>query len=44
MGSNQAKIDDQVYQSIAKYTELKHEDIIAWQENSFANVIQVQQR
>lgn len=32
MGSNQVKIDDHVYQSIAKYTSLKQEDILAWQQ------------
>jgi len=32
MGSNQTKIDDNVYESIAKYTELKREDILVWQE------------
>ena len=32
MGSNQTKLDDYVYDSIAKYTELKREDILAWQE------------
>jgi Ca2+-binding EF-hand superfamily protein len=33
MGANQTKLDDNVYESIAKYTQLKHDDIIAWQEN-----------
>ncbi len=32
MGTNQTKIDDNVYESIAKYTQLKREDILAWQE------------
>ena len=32
MGSNQTKIDANVYESIAKYTELKREDILAWQD------------
>ena len=32
MGSNQTKIDPNVYESIAKYTQLKREDILAWQE------------
>jgi Ca2+-binding EF-hand superfamily protein len=32
MGSNQGKIDDQVYEAIAKFTELKRDDILAWQE------------
>ena len=31
MGSNQSKIDDHVYQSIAKYTQLTREDILAWE-------------
>ena len=31
MGSNQAKIDDQAHESIAKYTSLKREEILAWQ-------------
>jgi Ca2+-binding EF-hand superfamily protein len=32
MGSTQDKIDDKVYNSIAKYTELTKDDILAWQE------------
>jgi len=32
MGSTQGKIDDKVYQSIAKYTTLTRDDITAWQE------------
>lgn len=32
MGPNQGKIDDDVYTSIGKYTELKKEDIQSWQE------------
>lgn len=32
MGANQGKIDYDVYGSIAKYTELKKEDILAWQD------------
>jgi len=31
MGSTQAKLDDNVYESIAKYTELTRNDITAWQ-------------
>jgi Ca2+-binding EF-hand superfamily protein len=32
MGPNQGKIDDSVYESIAKYTQLKRDDILAWQQ------------
>ncbi|CAF3761253.1 unnamed protein product [Rotaria sp. Silwood1] len=32
MGSTRSKLDDNVYESIAKYTELKRDDIIAWEE------------
>ncbi|CAF0879908.1 unnamed protein product [Rotaria sordida] len=32
MGSNQVKIDDYVYESIAKCTQLKSDDINLWQE------------
>jgi Ca2+-binding EF-hand superfamily protein len=35
MGSNSSQIDAHVYQSIAKYTTLTHEDIQAWQEYFF---------
>jgi len=32
MGSNNAKIENHVYESIGKYTQLKRDDILAWQE------------
>lgn len=32
MGANQTKIDTNVYESIATFTQLKREDLLAWQE------------
>ena len=32
MGSSQAKIDDYVYAVIGKHTQLKRDDILAWQQ------------
>ncbi|CAF3454112.1 unnamed protein product [Rotaria sp. Silwood2] len=32
MGSTRSKLDDNVYESIAKYTELRRDDIMAWEE------------
>ena len=32
MGSDQTKIDDEIYESIAKYSELKPHDILAWKD------------
>ena len=32
MGANTGKVDDNIYESIAKYTQLKRDDILAWQE------------
>jgi hypothetical protein len=32
MGADQGKLDDNVYESIAKFTELKRDDIRVWQE------------
>jgi len=32
MGSTQTKLEDNAYKSIAKYTELTHDDIDAWHE------------
>lgn len=32
MGSNQAKVDDYVYSVIGKHTQLKRDDILAWQQ------------
>src|SRR5689334_3802983 len=37
MGTNQGKIDDNVYKSIAKYTQLKRDDILQWQERFIQN-------
>ncbi len=37
MGSTQGKLDDNVYASIAKYTELTRNDISAWQERFIAH-------
>lgn len=35
MGSTQSDLDDNVYESIAKYTELRRDDIKAWEERFF---------
>jgi Ca2+-binding EF-hand superfamily protein len=32
MGSTASTVDDKVYASIAKYTELTRDDIVAWEE------------
>ena len=32
MGSDQTKIDEEIYASIAKYSELKPHDILAWKD------------
>ncbi|CAF1323120.1 unnamed protein product [Adineta steineri] len=32
MGTSTSKLDDKVYESIAKYTELTRDDILAWEE------------
>ncbi|CAF1048448.1 unnamed protein product, partial [Adineta ricciae] len=37
MGSNQAKIDDYVYAVIGKHTQLKRDDILAWQQRFHQN-------